>query len=298
MATDKHITEPEKWFYLKDGRSFKSMRELLERVKDMEEKTFRFHHNQDRHDFSNWVKYVFEQPELADKLKFVPDKEAFAETLAGELNGKKNVDEERNIPSEKEIKPREYDEKDLKPKKLGFFRKLFRKKEKTSEEMLEEDLDDRIGRVEEHAEAKAEEQLEEIRQEVERSPDKELSAEEIKDYSEKKEEEYSNKIEKLKEEKNSVVGEEDDAIRNLKSELEDLRQKVSELRKQGKSTFYADFHIRRIPAKIQLYKVDREEKDLQKIKRLMEQVEEELEEVKNYKEVDVKREVEEMANQN
>ena len=64
----------EKVFYLKDGRKLKSLVELTEALESMSEDVFRHHVNEARNDFSNWIKDVFKDEELAKDIKDIRDR--------------------------------------------------------------------------------------------------------------------------------------------------------------------------------------------------------------------------------
>ncbi len=70
----KHQPEAEKWFVLSSGKEIKNIRELAHDLGDMEDFVFGHHVNEHRNDFVNWVKDVFEEMELAEKLSQHKDK--------------------------------------------------------------------------------------------------------------------------------------------------------------------------------------------------------------------------------
>lgn len=52
-----------------DGRSLHSLVDLALALDEMADDTFYYHANQDRNDFSEWVKGVFSQEDLAEQLR-------------------------------------------------------------------------------------------------------------------------------------------------------------------------------------------------------------------------------------
>ncbi len=66
---------PEHYFVLNDGRIIKSLEELTLFLKDMDHKTFTYHVNDQKNDFSNWIRYVFKAKKLADKISSYQYKE-------------------------------------------------------------------------------------------------------------------------------------------------------------------------------------------------------------------------------
>lgn len=60
---------PEEYhFYLLDGRKLGSVYELIEALETMSDDVFRHHANEYKNDFSNWLKDVFKEKELANEI--------------------------------------------------------------------------------------------------------------------------------------------------------------------------------------------------------------------------------------
>jgi hypothetical protein len=55
-------------FWCNDGRTFRDLRELAEGLMAMSNETFYHHVNQEKNDFSNWVRDVINDGELASDL--------------------------------------------------------------------------------------------------------------------------------------------------------------------------------------------------------------------------------------
>lgn len=110
---------PEKSFQLKDGRSLKNLYDLQKASADMGSETFS-HHTTNRNDFSNWVRDVHKDEELAKKLeeaktqeevqKFVRDRIEVFHKIKGvkEKSGIKEESKEKiKMPKKiKTIKPK------------------------------------------------------------------------------------------------------------------------------------------------------------------------------------------------
>ncbi len=64
----KQKVKPELCFFLVDGSTIASIRELIDALEKMNDDVFYYHVTNDRHDFANWVKDVFAETELAEKL--------------------------------------------------------------------------------------------------------------------------------------------------------------------------------------------------------------------------------------
>jgi hypothetical protein len=58
-------------FVVSDGRIVKDLKELSDALHDMSNDVFRHHVNEFRNDFSNWVRDVFGDEELAEELSKV-----------------------------------------------------------------------------------------------------------------------------------------------------------------------------------------------------------------------------------
>ena len=59
-------TKPEFYFKLIDGSETKNLQELAEAFHYMSDDVFYYHVNDQKNDFSNWVRDVFKQEKLAD----------------------------------------------------------------------------------------------------------------------------------------------------------------------------------------------------------------------------------------
>ncbi len=56
--------EPEKAFWLNDGRMLKNLKELAQALETMDGALWSFHANGEKNDFANWVEDVFGQKQL------------------------------------------------------------------------------------------------------------------------------------------------------------------------------------------------------------------------------------------
>lgn len=72
----------DKYFRLENGVQLKSIGELKDYIPKMPDDVFRNHVNNDRNDFANWIKYVFHEDELADKIGTATSKESLEEVLS------------------------------------------------------------------------------------------------------------------------------------------------------------------------------------------------------------------------
>ncbi len=62
------VKHPDHYFYLNNGISIKSFGELSDHLKEIDEKTFREHVNEERNDFSEWVSNILVDKTLGKKI--------------------------------------------------------------------------------------------------------------------------------------------------------------------------------------------------------------------------------------
>lgn len=70
----KHTPHTEQWFVLCSGKEIKNLKELAQDIGEMEDYVFGHHVNDHRNDFVNWIKDVFKDLELAEKVSNHKDK--------------------------------------------------------------------------------------------------------------------------------------------------------------------------------------------------------------------------------
>jgi alpha-amylase len=75
----------EKCFWLNDGRTISDMQELYQALKDMSSETFTHHVTDDKNDFSSWIKHVFKDEKLSQKLHSLKDKNKMALAIRSRL---------------------------------------------------------------------------------------------------------------------------------------------------------------------------------------------------------------------
>jgi len=72
---------PDKVFYVCNGQVLKNIDEMLYALQKMDDGAFRHHVHDGKNDFSNWLKDVFKEVELAEKIKKVMDKNHIVEIV-------------------------------------------------------------------------------------------------------------------------------------------------------------------------------------------------------------------------
>jgi len=105
--------KPENYFFLKDGSAIKSLFELSKELDRMPEDVFRHHANDERNDFSNWVRDVIGDRWLADKMMHVKDKKNMKQLIVEKIQRdvvkemEKNMPKRRNLVKEITQKPKQ-----------------------------------------------------------------------------------------------------------------------------------------------------------------------------------------------
>jgi hypothetical protein len=61
-------------FWCHDGRIFTDLYDLMEGLNTMSDETFAYHSNLVKHDFSNWIRDIIGDEELADELVAAADR--------------------------------------------------------------------------------------------------------------------------------------------------------------------------------------------------------------------------------
>ena len=78
--SDKDI-EPNQYFYLSNGTALKNIDELLDALKAMDDAAFSNHVNEHKNDFANWVRDVFKNEKLANKILSMSSRERTIEAI-------------------------------------------------------------------------------------------------------------------------------------------------------------------------------------------------------------------------
>jgi hypothetical protein len=68
------IVNPKNYFILGNGGVIKNIKELAEIIEHLSDDEFRYHINDKKNDFANWIKDIFDEKELANKLFATKDK--------------------------------------------------------------------------------------------------------------------------------------------------------------------------------------------------------------------------------
>ena len=73
------------------------------------------------------------------------------------------------------------------------------------------------------------------------------------------------------------------SIENLKEQLNELKQKISQLRKKGMNMKLADIRLMSIPSKIKMAEITKDYKDVQKINIMLNDARQEIGSIENNK---------------
>ena len=77
---------PEQCFWCNNGPVLKNLEELANFLPEMNEDTFRHHVNNDKNDFSNWVRDIIGDQKLADNLLSSSTRESALKKVMNRLN--------------------------------------------------------------------------------------------------------------------------------------------------------------------------------------------------------------------
>ncbi len=75
---------PENVFWLCTGVTLKNIEELKKALKTMEDGVFNYHVNAEKNDFANWIKDIFKDIKLAERLQKVKSKEDYVKIIEGD----------------------------------------------------------------------------------------------------------------------------------------------------------------------------------------------------------------------
>ena len=73
-------------FYCQNGSTFSDIDELVAGLLNMTDEIYTYHSNMEKHDFSNWIRDVIRDEELADELVRAVSRLEAAEHISARLN--------------------------------------------------------------------------------------------------------------------------------------------------------------------------------------------------------------------
>jgi hypothetical protein len=79
-------------FWLQGGRTLSNMADMLDALRTMPDDTYAYHVNQEKNDFSNWVRDIIRDEKLANDLRKATSKRQAATRVSERINTlKKNL---------------------------------------------------------------------------------------------------------------------------------------------------------------------------------------------------------------
>ncbi len=78
-------TEPEKSFWLSNGRTLKNLKELKDALDTMDAEVWNYHVTAEKNDFASWVEGVFGDRQLGLSLRKVKSPKTAAKRVASKL---------------------------------------------------------------------------------------------------------------------------------------------------------------------------------------------------------------------
>jgi hypothetical protein len=73
-------------FWCRDGGVFTDLSELAEGLAAMSDETFAYHSNLEKHDFSNWIRDVIGDEQLADEVEMITSRLQAAACVMDRIN--------------------------------------------------------------------------------------------------------------------------------------------------------------------------------------------------------------------
>ena len=83
--------KPEEYFFLHTGAVIKSIKALPVVLKEMNEDTFRYHHNPQTNDFANWIKFLSDDKEFVVKIEKALTKNEIIKTIELQIRSVEKV---------------------------------------------------------------------------------------------------------------------------------------------------------------------------------------------------------------
>ncbi len=319
------MVSPDKYFYFSNGEVLRDLSELKEEleknVKGINLHNFQRHVTDTNNDYANWVRGFFGKEDLANSFSKKSSPEDLLSILNEHLNGKKK---KKKISFRKKnktdiSKPHENKRK----KEKNYLKNLFKRNKKESDENISNDV---ASLDENNSENKTEVDVNKTKKEdVENSNDSDASnnvSEKIeqpsstndslnKDSSTEKDFETSapaslserseqllEKTKKMKQ--NTYLNEEvlKANVSDINERYESLYSLISAKRRRGIDMLIPFMKLKLIKPKIHFLEVDNSFEARDKVKNLLDEVEEEIASAEQFVELDIKKEVLEKANVN
>jgi hypothetical protein len=295
----KKQLSPESYFFVRNGQIIKGMDELVPLLANLNDEMFRFHVNNFKNDFYNWIVNVFKDGILGDSIKNIKDRKEMINVLNSMLY--QEVEIEEKVTKNTEIKDtnitytklKEEEQSDINNTKQNIDKKI-----SVDRKNIEKNIEEKSQVEKKNSSlpslpslpilpSLSEKEKEKIMEEEKKASEKENAefAEDKKDNLDmgKMREEikaiqntYASRIKTLGKPKYIVPKNIEDLVSSFNSQLTEIKEKTKDLRKQGQDTKMLELVLMRIPAKIKLFQATEDEKDKNVIQELLEEARKEI----------------------
>jgi hypothetical protein len=251
----KEVPE-EKMFHTVDDYGLKNIQELYYYLINCDDNSFRFHLNEQKNDFANWVGDVLLFPELAAKMRTVYGKNESILTLKDffvkDASNGTNPEYEKYLDERtiKGVDDKKIDDKNVEDKKIIDDNGL------KDEEKINLDMKLNLKNDEDAEEDK----------------DSQMGLEGLKQFSDDDLEKFTRFV------KSENLVETDAKVEYLRAALQELKNIIKDLRRADKDPLIADLMLRTISAKIDYYAVSKNPEEYAYIIKQMKDAQHEMEE--------------------
>ncbi|MCK5026717.1 MAG: hypothetical protein KAS15_09040 [Nanoarchaeota archaeon] len=95
--------KPEEYFFIHTGAVIKNIKEFPVALKEMDEDTFRYHHNPQTNDFANWIKFLSDDKEFVIKIEKALTRGEIIKTVEHQINSVEKVTAAVKIAQKKKL---------------------------------------------------------------------------------------------------------------------------------------------------------------------------------------------------
>jgi len=263
------VIRDNQYFWLVSGKPIRSLKELKNSLPGLSKEEFSHHVNQSKNDFAVWVRDVFDT-DLAQLLAQTNSQEEMVEVMNQEFENEEESDESSDDTKK--------ENESLQPENQT-------KNAKSSGTTISDSLP---------------QTFEEIADKKQSGPEdgKEYAGDEGMSYREKITDRFAESHKKMIDSLKHVVPESlQEKFELLEEQEKELRFEISQERKNGFDLYIADITLRQFRALLDMAKATEDTVDIKTIEKLFEKVREEINYAKDNPPINVKKEIEAMANQ-
>jgi hypothetical protein len=249
------VAEKEKCFFCEDGKVLRSVNDLQEELKvcnnNGSRDIFDTHVNENKNDFANWVRDVFNLDELAKKMNETKDPISLLAVLE---EYKKEISETKEIIATNEYK----ENSSVKDVEL--------------ENKKEEDVQDFFKSTSNDAD-----EISELKKSISSRSDRS--------------EQTLDKLKKLKQHSFYNKTESEGTVEDIKERYNEISRAISEHRKEGQDMSIPSMMLRNAMPKINYFQISQNKEDYQKAGTLLDDIEQEIDYAKKIKSINLKEEI-------